>query len=82
MPLEKSNPSSARKGERGVYWPQAHDFCATPIFAQESLRPGNVVEGPAVIEGEYTTIVVPPAMLFSVDAQGLGILEASSRDSK
>jgi len=79
MPLEKSDPSSARKGERGVYWPQAQGFCATPIFTQESLRPGNVVEGPAVIEGEYTTIVVPPAMMFSIDAQGLGILEESNR---
>jgi N-methylhydantoinase A/oxoprolinase/acetone carboxylase beta subunit len=78
MPLEKSDPSSARKGERPVYWPQGHDFRATPIFTYESLRPGNVVEGPAVIEGEYTTIVVPPAMRLSIDAQGLGILEASS----
>jgi N-methylhydantoinase A/acetophenone carboxylase len=79
MPLEKSDPSSARKGERAVYWPQAQDFRATPIFTHESLRPGNVVEGPAVIEGEYTTIVVPPAMIFSTDAQGLGILEESNR---
>jgi N-methylhydantoinase A/acetophenone carboxylase len=52
----------------------------TPIFTYESLRPGNVVEGPAVIESEYTTIVVPPAMLFTTDTQGLGILEGSSRD--
>jgi N-methylhydantoinase A len=78
MPLEKSDPSSARKGERPVFWAQERDFRATPIFAYESLRPGNVVEGPAVIEGEYTTIVVPPAMRFSIDAQGLGILEGSS----
>jgi len=80
MPLEKSDPSSARKGERPVYWPPAHDFLATRIFTHESLRPGNVVEGPAVIEGEYTTIVVPAAMRFSIDAQGLGILEGSSCD--
>jgi N-methylhydantoinase A/oxoprolinase/acetone carboxylase beta subunit len=80
LPLEKSDPSSARKGERPVYWPQARDFPATPIFTYESLRPGNVVEGPAVIEGEYTTIVVPPAMRFSIDTQGLGLLEGSSRD--
>jgi N-methylhydantoinase A/oxoprolinase/acetone carboxylase beta subunit len=80
MALEKSDPSAARKGERPVYWPQARDFRATPIFIQGSLRPGNVVEGPAVIEGEYTTIVVPPAMRFSTDEQGLGILEGSSRE--
>jgi N-methylhydantoinase A/oxoprolinase/acetone carboxylase beta subunit len=75
MPLEKSDPSAARKSERPAYWPEAGDFRATPIFAYESLRPGNVVEGPAIVEGEYTTMVVPPLMRFSIDERGLGILE-------
>jgi N-methylhydantoinase A len=39
------------------------------------LCPGNVVEGPAVVEGEYTTLVVAPTMRFSIDERGLGILE-------
>jgi N-methylhydantoinase A/acetophenone carboxylase len=76
LPLEKSDPSAARKGERPVYWPEEKDFRPTPIFTQESLRPGNVIPGPAVIEGEYTTIVVPPSMHFSIDERRLGILEA------
>jgi len=75
LPLEKSDPSAARKAERPVYWPEHKDFRATPIFTQESLRPGNVIAGPAVIEGEYTTIVVPPSMRFSIDERRLGILE-------
>jgi N-methylhydantoinase A/acetophenone carboxylase len=76
LPLEKSDPSAARKGERPVYWPENRDYRPTPIFTYESLRPGNVVPGPAVIEGEYTTIVVPPSMRFSVDEHSLGILES------
>jgi len=76
LPLEKSDPSAARKGERKVYWPNTKEFVTTPTFAYESLRPGNVVEGPAVVEGEYTTIVVPAPMRFSIDERGLGILEA------
>jgi N-methylhydantoinase A/acetophenone carboxylase len=75
MALEKSDPSAARKGERPAYWPEAGDFRATPIFAYESLRPSNVVQGPAIVEGEYTTMVVPPLMRFSIDERGLGILE-------
>jgi N-methylhydantoinase A/oxoprolinase/acetone carboxylase beta subunit len=75
LPLEGRDPSAARKGERPAYWPQAGGFQATPVFSYESLRPGNVVEGPAVVEGEYTTIVVPPEMRFSIDERGLGILE-------
>jgi hypothetical protein len=27
------------------------------------------------VEGEYTTLVVPPTMTFSLDERGLGILE-------
>ena len=76
LPLEGSDPSAARKGERPVYWPELKDFRPTPIFIQESLRPGNVIQGPAVIEGEYTTIVVPPSMHFSIDERSLGILES------
>ena len=68
--------SGLRKGERQAYWPSEKDFRPTPIFTDESLRPGNVVEGPAIVEGEYTTLVVPPAMRFSIDERGLGILES------
>ena len=76
MPLEGHDPSAARKGERPMYWPQENGFRVTPVFAYDSLRPGNVLEGPAVLEGEYTTVVVPPGMRFSIDERGLGILES------
>jgi len=74
--LEKADPAAARKGERGVYWPGEGESRPTPIFAGELLRPGNLVRGPAVVESEYTTVVVPPAMQYRIDAHGLGILEA------
>ncbi len=74
MPLEGRDPAAARKGQRPVYWTEARDFQVTPIFSYEALRPGNVLEGPAVLEGEYTTVVVPPSMRFSIDERGLGIL--------
>jgi N-methylhydantoinase A/oxoprolinase/acetone carboxylase beta subunit len=75
MPLQGHDPAAAGKGERRVYWPEAKDYRATPIFSYELLRPGNALEGPAVLEGEYTTVVVPPLMRFSMDEHGLGILE-------
>jgi N-methylhydantoinase A/acetophenone carboxylase len=76
MRLEGSDPGAARKGERPVYWPGAKDYHPTPIYSSEALRPGNLVEGPGVIEGEYTTIVVPSPLHYRIDARGLGILEA------
>jgi N-methylhydantoinase A/oxoprolinase/acetone carboxylase beta subunit len=75
MKLEGSDSSGAQKGERPVYWPETKAYQATPIYAYELLRPGNVIAGPAVVEGEYTTLVVPPPMTFSLDERGLGILE-------
>jgi len=74
--LEGPSPAAARKGERPVYWPPEKDFRPTPIFTYESLRPGNTLEGPAIVEGEYTTLVVPPALHFSIDNRGLGVLES------
>jgi N-methylhydantoinase A/oxoprolinase/acetone carboxylase beta subunit len=75
LPLEKSNPQAALKGTRPVYWPDKKDFITTNYYAYEMLRPGNVVPGPAVVEGEYTTMVVPFPLRFSIDEHGLGILE-------
>jgi N-methylhydantoinase A/acetophenone carboxylase len=76
LPLKGSDPAAARKGERPAYWADAKDYRPTPVYAYELLRPGNRLEGPAILEGEYTTVVVPPAMRFSLDERGLGILES------
>jgi N-methylhydantoinase A/oxoprolinase/acetone carboxylase beta subunit len=76
LPLEGHDPSGARKSERPAYWADSKDFRPTPIYAYEMLKPGNRLEGPAILEGEYTTVVVPPAMNFSIDERGLGILES------
>jgi N-methylhydantoinase A/acetophenone carboxylase len=75
LSTEKSNPDAALKGSRPVYWPDQKDFSTTKYYAFEKLRPGNVVPGPAVVEGEYTTMVIPFPLRFSIDEHGLGILE-------
>jgi len=74
-PLEKSSPEASLKGTRAAYWPEKKDFSLTKIYAFETLRPGNVIQGPAIVEGEYTTLVVPFPLRFSIDEYGLGILE-------
>src|SRR5215471_18523886 len=75
MAMEGSDPGAAFKGERVAYWPDWKDFAPTKTYAFEQLRPGNVIEGPSVVEGEYTTLVVPPRLKFRMDEHGLGILE-------
>jgi N-methylhydantoinase A len=62
-----SDGSHARKGERDVYWVEHADFSATPVYDGARLAPGNVVEGPAVIEHPSTAIVVHPGQRAELD---------------
>jgi N-methylhydantoinase A/oxoprolinase/acetone carboxylase beta subunit len=76
FPLQGADPSAAQIGERQAYWPETSAWTQTPIYQFEQLQAGNVVLGPAVVEAELTTIVVPPEQKFAIDKHGLGILEA------
>ena len=67
-PLEEPDPSAARDGERLAVWDDRLVAVATPIYRQENLRAGNQVPGPAIVEAAYTTVVVEPGYLLSVDA--------------
>jgi N-methylhydantoinase A/acetophenone carboxylase len=76
FPLQGEDASAALVGERKAYWPETKSWATTPIFQFEQLQPGNVVAGPAVVEAELTTVVVPPGQKFAIEKHGLGILEA------
>jgi N-methylhydantoinase A/oxoprolinase/acetone carboxylase beta subunit len=78
QPLGKPDPRHALSGTRRAFWPEIGEFATTQLYALEMLQPGNVVEGPAVIEAELTTVVVPPAHRFAIDRHGLGILETAN----
>lgn len=43
---------------------------ATAFFRWESLEPGSVAEGPAVVAGRHATAVVPPGFSFRIDDFG------------
>ena len=74
--LQGADPSAAILGKRKAYWPETKEWFETTTYQFEQLQPGNLVIGPAVIEAELTTIVVPPGQKFSIEKHGLGILEA------
>lgn len=58
------------KGERTVFWddPNGLTSTATVIYEQSLLEAGNLIAGPAVIESEDTTAVVPPGRRYTVNA--------------
>ena len=78
LPLGDANAGSASKGKRRAWWPQIGDWVDTPIYDMNHLSPGHRVQGPAIVEAEYTTGVIPQGRVFHIDEFGLGILEAEA----
>jgi N-methylhydantoinase A len=65
-PGEGEDASDLVKGERPVHF-DGSGFLDTPVYGGESLRSGNRVAGPAVIERMGDSVVVPPGFEASVD---------------
>jgi N-methylhydantoinase A/acetophenone carboxylase len=68
-------PSSALSATRPVYWDSARGFIATPVYDLARLNPGNIIQGPAVIEARDTTYVIEPGWIYRMDAYRNGILD-------
>lgn len=59
------DPSKARKSTRDVYFEGG--FHSSHIYEMSRLNCGNLVEGPAIIEGTDTALVVPPTHRVMID---------------
>jgi N-methylhydantoinase A/oxoprolinase/acetone carboxylase beta subunit len=55
----------ARKGERDAWF--GGGFVATPVYDEARLGPGARLDGPAIVESPFTTVVVPPGASLTVD---------------
>jgi N-methylhydantoinase A len=65
-PLEgKEPPDDARKGTREVY--RRGEWVPTALYEMDRLRPGNRIDGPAIVEAPSTTLVVPRGRTISMD---------------
>jgi len=65
QPLEGVDPAAARVDVRPAWF--GGEWVPAPRFALPGLRPGNVVQGPAVIEDPTTTLVLPPSRSARLD---------------
>ena len=65
-PMARKDPGGGAKGSRQAYFKGA-GFVETPLFDFAKLQPGNEVNGPAIIEADETTIVVPPGYDAALD---------------
>ncbi len=72
-PPAAENPKGALKGKRPVYWGKG--YTDTDVYERARLKSGQVVLGPAIIEAEDTTYVLPTGWRFKVDTYLNGIIE-------
>ncbi len=63
-----STGTDASTGSRQAYFTEAGDYVQTPTFDRYRLVPGQVIEGPAIIEETESTTVVPPGAHVEVDS--------------
>ena len=76
FPIHSSKPAtSAKKGNRPVYWEEEKGFVNTPIYCYPDLKCGNIIDGPAVIEADDTTFVLPPKWIFKIDEYMNNLIE-------
>ena len=70
--LEAGQPQAYRpepRGERPVYF-FGRGFIPTAVYHRDDLRPGAQVEGPAVVEEQTSTAVLPPGVVGRVNGYG------------
>jgi len=57
----------ADRGSRAVYFRESSGFVPTPVYMRDSLRPGQKVDGPAVIDAADSTMLVHPGQSAQMD---------------
>ncbi len=80
--LPHSSPDSRKfaKGKREVHFEEEFGFVPTTIFDGDQMLPGNIVEGPAIVEQKTTTVVVPPKGRLEVTSYGDYLLRLGDSD--
>ncbi|MFH0960150.1 MAG: hydantoinase/oxoprolinase family protein, partial [Pseudomonadota bacterium] len=72
--LEGLDPVQARKKSRECYWGNGKS-CQTEVLDFVTLKAGNRVLGPAILEAEYTTVVIPEGFVCNIDEHLFGRIE-------
>lgn len=61
------HPDAALKGSRTVFLPEAGGFAQVNVYDRRFMRPGHVINGPAIIEQMDSTTLVLPDQTGTVD---------------
>ena len=72
----RTDPIDASAGTRDAYF--SGEWVSTALYDRSKLRPGDSVNGPAVVEQLDSTTVIWPAQTARVDEYGNLILERTN----
>jgi N-methylhydantoinase A len=70
LPSRGSTVGKAQTGSRPVVFGRSSPSVSTPLYSRPELAPGDVLEGPAVIEEYGATVPVHPGFAARVDQFG------------
>ena len=74
----ETQAKEALKGQRDAFWEKLNSFQKTNIYQWDMLKAGNVIDGPAVIESDNTTVVIEPGWTFTMAPELYGIVNLNS----
>jgi N-methylhydantoinase A/oxoprolinase/acetone carboxylase beta subunit len=63
----KQTARDSRRGERLVYFGREKGFLRCPVYRRYALGPGEIIDGPAILEENETTVVMEPGALGRID---------------
>jgi len=72
LPAPKSGVDAALRSRRSAYFDGR--FQDTPVYDGDELGPGHRIEGPAIVEERFTTIVLYPGHVAEIDRWGNSVI--------
>jgi N-methylhydantoinase A len=62
--------TSAAVGTRTLFDPMLREFASVPVYARAALKPGQSIQGPAVIAEDETTTIITSGFTATLDPSG------------
>ena len=75
VPEADTDAGSARKGSRKVFLDEKAGARDVPVYDRSRLTRGHSLDGPALVESDQTTVLVPDGWTLTVDAYNNAVLE-------
>ncbi|GHF14054.1 5-oxoprolinase [Kordiimonas sediminis] len=75
MPVTADDPAQAVKAHRPLYIASKSSFADVPVYDRDKLGCGAAISGPAIVESDKTSILVPEGWKMTLDTFNNAVLE-------